>query len=125
MILTLTRVSTLMQRTRNSPSYPLLVLQRLLIISPWCSLLSLPEIKREEILAERSEEKRRLQEKRLLAQMVKAQKGSGGMAGLDDDSVARAAKRESSCCAVKRCILTRCRATHCARRDEGEVAETR
>ncbi|KAJ2922393.1 hypothetical protein H1R20_g14709, partial [Candolleomyces eurysporus] len=43
------------------------------------SLLALPEIKREEILAERSEEKRRLQEKRLLAQM---------------DSVARAAKRQ-------------------------------
>ncbi|RXW19673.1 hypothetical protein EST38_g6184 [Candolleomyces aberdarensis] len=59
------------------------------------SLLALPEIKREEILAERSEEKRRLQEKRLLAQMVKQQKGSGGMVvALDEDSVARAAKRQ-------------------------------
>lgn len=58
------------------------------------SLLALPEIKREEILAERSEEKRRAQEKRLLAQMVKQQKGSGGMVvALDEDSVARAAKR--------------------------------
>ncbi|KAF6751157.1 hypothetical protein DFP72DRAFT_816916 [Ephemerocybe angulata] len=58
------------------------------------TLLGLPEIKREEILAERSEEKRRLQEKRVLAQMVKAQKGAGLKMELDEESVARAAKRQ-------------------------------
>ncbi|TFK29461.1 hypothetical protein FA15DRAFT_582199 [Coprinopsis marcescibilis] len=54
-------------------------------------LLSLPEIKREGILAERNEEKQRLQEKQVLAQMVRQQRSGGG--GADDDTVARAAKR--------------------------------
>jgi hypothetical protein len=54
----------------------------------------MPEIKREEILAERSEQKSALQEKRLLAQMVRQQKSAGMGAGLDEDSVARAAKRK-------------------------------
>ncbi|TEB25534.1 hypothetical protein FA13DRAFT_1756583 [Coprinellus micaceus] len=57
-------------------------------------LLAMPEIKREEILAERSEQKSALQEKRLLAQMVRQQKSAGMGAGLDEDSVARAAKRQ-------------------------------
>ncbi|KAG2007226.1 hypothetical protein CC2G_014939 [Coprinopsis cinerea AmutBmut pab1-1] len=56
-------------------------------------LLAMPEIKREEILAERIEEKQRLQEKQVLAQMVRQQRGGGGVV-IDDDSVSRAAKRQ-------------------------------
>lgn len=60
-------------------------------------LLEMPEIRREEILAERIEEKQRLQEKQVLAQMVKQQRSGGGGGGTfdaDDDSVAKAAKRQ-------------------------------
>lgn len=57
----------------------------------------MPEIRREEILAERIEAKQRLQEKQVLAQMVKQQRSGGGTGATfdaDEDSVAKAAKRE-------------------------------
>ncbi|KAH6910707.1 hypothetical protein BKA70DRAFT_1271306 [Coprinopsis sp. MPI-PUGE-AT-0042] len=59
-------------------------------------LLEMPEIRREEILAERIEAKQRLQEKQVLAQMVKQQRsgGVGGTFDADEDSVAKAAKRQ-------------------------------
>lgn len=57
-------------------------------------LLEMTEVKREEELAQRSELKARVQEKRLLAQMVKQQKSAGMGNSLDEDSVARAAKRQ-------------------------------
>jgi RNA polymerase-associated protein RTF1 len=61
----------------------------------------MPEIRREEILAERIEAKQRLQEKQVLAQMVKQQRSGGGTGGTfdaDEDSVAKAAKRKASSC---------------------------
>ena len=90
----------------------------------------MPEIKREEILAERSEQKSALQEKRLLAQMVRQQKSAGMGAALDEDSVARAAKRKWSffCLppwhgfADRTCLR---RPTHGAGSDEGKVEEAR
>ncbi|KAA1472016.1 plus-3-domain-containing protein [Dentipellis sp. KUC8613] len=51
-------------------------------------LMEMPEIQREELLAQRLEEMQRIQDKRNLDQMLKAQQGSEG------DSVARAAKRQ-------------------------------
>lgn len=51
-------------------------------------LLELPEIEREDILAERQEEMQRIQDKRNLDQMLKAQSGRG------DDTVSKAAKRQ-------------------------------
>ncbi|KAI0265372.1 hypothetical protein BC834DRAFT_843621 [Gloeopeniophorella convolvens] len=51
-------------------------------------ILEMPEIQREELLAQRSEEVQRITDKRNLDQMFKAQKGGEG------DSVAKAAKRQ-------------------------------
>lgn len=49
----------------------------------------MPEIEREEVLAQRLEELQRIQDKRNLDQMFKATKEGGG----EDDSVSKAAKR--------------------------------
>jgi len=49
----------------------------------------MPEVEREDILAQRLEEKQQLLDKRLLSQMVQQHRGGGA-----EDSVARAAKRE-------------------------------
>ena len=49
-------------------------------------LMQLSEIEREHALAQRLEERQRIQDKRNLDQMLKAQRGEG-------DSVAKAAKR--------------------------------
>ncbi|KAG9018124.1 hypothetical protein FRB90_012212 [Tulasnella sp. 427] len=54
-------------------------------------LLSLPEIKREEILSKRAEEMQKEIERRNLERMVKSQSGVGGST---EDSVSRAAKRK-------------------------------
>ncbi|KAI0251556.1 hypothetical protein BJV78DRAFT_1282408 [Lactifluus subvellereus] len=51
-------------------------------------LLEMPEIEREEVIAQRLEELQRITDKRNLDQMLKAQKGGEG------DSVAKAAKRQ-------------------------------
>ncbi|ETW77432.1 hypothetical protein HETIRDRAFT_37203 [Heterobasidion irregulare TC 32-1] len=51
------------------------------------NLLSMPEIEREEVLAQRLEEMQRIQDKRNLIQMLKAQKSGDG------DTVSKAAKR--------------------------------
>ncbi|TFY72575.1 hypothetical protein EVG20_g443 [Dentipellis fragilis] len=51
-------------------------------------LMEMPEIEREEVLAQRLEEMQHIQDKRNLDQMLKAQQGGEG------DSVARAAKRQ-------------------------------
>ncbi|KAH9931477.1 uncharacterized protein B0H18DRAFT_1116282 [Fomitopsis serialis] len=51
-------------------------------------LLEMSEIEREDILAQRQEEMQRIQDKRNLEQMLKAQSGHG------DDSVSKAAKRQ-------------------------------
>ena len=51
-------------------------------------LLSMSEIDRENILGERQEELQKLQDKRSLDQMLKAQSK-----GMDGDSVSKAAKR--------------------------------
>ncbi|KAH9972582.1 hypothetical protein BGW80DRAFT_1313604 [Lactifluus volemus] len=56
------------------------------------SLLGMPEIEREEVIAQRLEELQRIMDKRNLDQMVKAQKGGEG------DSVAKAAKQKASTC---------------------------
>ncbi|TFK52972.1 plus-3-domain-containing protein [Heliocybe sulcata] len=53
-------------------------------------LLSMPEIEREEILAQRLEEMQRIQDKRNLDQMLRAQRNGG----IESDSVAKAAKRQ-------------------------------
>ncbi|KXN89714.1 hypothetical protein AN958_05254 [Leucoagaricus sp. SymC.cos] len=52
-------------------------------------LLQMSEIEREDILAQRLEEKQQLLDKRLLSQMVQQQRGAGA-----DDTVAKAAKRQ-------------------------------
>jgi RNA polymerase-associated protein RTF1 len=49
----------------------------------------MPEIEREEVLAQRLEEMQRIQDKRNLDQMLKAQKERSG----EGDSVSKAAKR--------------------------------
>lgn len=49
----------------------------------------MPEMEREEVLAQRQEELQRIQDKRNLDQMFKAMKEGG----VDDDSVSKAAKR--------------------------------
>lgn len=51
-------------------------------------LMELPEVEREEILSQRMEEMQRLQDKRNLDQMHRAQRG-------ESDSVSKAAKRAS------------------------------
>ncbi|KAF8153059.1 hypothetical protein B0H34DRAFT_722097 [Crassisporium funariophilum] len=56
-------------------------------------LLSMTEIRREEILSERDEEKQRLKNQRAISDMVKQQQ-RGGASGAGDDSVSRAAKRQ-------------------------------
>lgn len=53
-------------------------------------LLSMSEIEREEVLAQRLEEMQRIQDKRNLDQMLRAQRNGGA----DADAVARAAKRQ-------------------------------
>lgn len=53
-------------------------------------LLSMNEMRREEILAERLDEKARLAEKQVLARMVAQQRS-----GIDEDSAARSAKRQT------------------------------
>ncbi|CAA7268808.1 unnamed protein product [Cyclocybe aegerita] len=55
-------------------------------------LLSMTEFRREQILEERAEERQRLQNAKMLADMVRQQQGGGGASA--DDSVSRAAKRQ-------------------------------
>ena len=52
-------------------------------------LMEMPEIEREELIAQRLEEMQRIQDKRNLDQMLKAQKERSG----EGDSVSKAAKR--------------------------------
>lgn len=52
----------------------------------------MPEMEREEVLAQRQEELQRIQDKRNLDQMFKAMKEGGA----DEDSVSKAAKRAHS-----------------------------
>lgn len=56
----------------------------------WLSLLAMPEIKREQVLADRAEVVRQSKERALLAQMVKQNRG---MAMDSDDDSVRPAKR--------------------------------
>lgn len=58
--------------------------------------MEMSEIEREELLAQRQEEMQRIQDKRNLEQMLKAQSGHA------EDSVSKAAKRELI--PAKRCI---------------------
>jgi hypothetical protein len=77
----------------------------------------MPEIEREEVLAQRLEELQRITDKRNLDQMLKAQKDGDG------DSVAKAAKRGflNNC---SQAHLNRIyRPAHRSRRDKGKVAE--
>jgi RNA polymerase-associated protein RTF1 len=72
--------------------------------------MELPEIEREEIIAQRLEEMQRLQDKRSLDAMVRMQrKDSGGVSG-DPDAVAKAAKRRATCATwfYAHAWLTRC-----------------
>jgi RNA polymerase-associated protein RTF1 len=55
--------------------------------------MQMPEVEREDILAQRLEEMQRMQDKRNLDQMLKAQNSRGA----EPDSVSKAAKRERSC----------------------------
>jgi RNA polymerase-associated protein RTF1 len=51
-------------------------------------LMQMSEIEREEIITQRLEEKQRLQDKRMISQMVKEQRSG------ESESVSKAAKRE-------------------------------
>jgi hypothetical protein len=77
----------------------------------------MPEIEREEVIAQRLEELQRITDKRNLDQMLKAQKDGDG------DSVAKAAKRTFP----KSCPQTLSgpfyRPARCPGRDQGKVAE--
>lgn len=91
-----------------------------------CRLLEMTEVKREEELAQRSELKARVQEKRLLAQMVKQQKSAGMGNSLDEDSVARAAKRKRPPAYTWHDPVNHPhRPTYGARSDQGEIEEAR
>ena len=80
-------------------------------------LMDLSEVEREEILSQRMEEMQRLQDKRNLEQMHKAQRG-------DADSVSKAAKRGlSSCCSFLH-SLNQFRCPPCPRGNEREVSQT-
>ena len=71
----------------------------------------MPEIEREEVLAQRLEELQRITDKRNLDQMLKAQKDGDG------DSVARAAKRAFSNIFPQARLDHVCRSAHRSRRD--------
>lgn len=87
-------------------------------------LLEMTEVKREEELAQRSELKARVQEKRLLAQMVKQQKSAGMGNAMDEDSVAKAAKRKQLSAVLWHPPAHHThRTTYGARSDKGEVEE--
>lgn len=76
-------------------------------------LLEMSEIEREELLAQRQEEMQRIQDKRNLDQMLKAQSGH------TEDSVSKAAKRESPPAGKRHCSLF-ARATCCSWRHQRE-----
>jgi RNA polymerase-associated protein RTF1 len=59
-------------------------------------LNELPEMKREEILAQRQEEMQLLTDKLNLTKFLATQRELGGTGGMADDSVAQAAKSASS-----------------------------
>ena len=80
--------------------------------------MQLPEIEREAILAQRLEELQRVQDKRNLDQIIRAQRG-------DTDGVAKAAKRESRELLLATIIWISCRHAYGARRNEGKVSQAR
>jgi len=55
--------------------------------------MSLPEVERERILAERADQKQLLEDEKILSQMVREQRGAIAANG-DEDRVSAAAKRE-------------------------------
>ncbi len=55
--------------------------------------MSLPEVERERILAERADQKQLLEDEKILSQMVREQRGAITANG-DEDRVSAAAKRE-------------------------------
>ena len=57
-------------------------------LSVYFRLLAMPEIEREDILAQRQDELQRIQDKRNLEQMLRER------SGVMDDTVSKAAKRE-------------------------------
>jgi hypothetical protein len=77
----------------------------------------MPEIEREEVIAQRLEELQRITDKRNLDQMLKAQKDGDG------DSVAKAAKRALYETYPPTYLDLIYRTTHCPRCDERKVAE--
>ena len=79
-------------------------------------LMEMSEIEREELLAQRQEEMQRIQDKRNLEQMLKAQSGHV------EDSVAKAAKRESAF-AWRSWTHRLARATCRSWRHQGEVSK--
>ena len=82
--------------------------------------MDMSEIEREELLAQRQEEMQRIQDKRNLEQMLKAQSGHA------EDSVSNAAKRESTRAHVRRCLAHwSARATRCSWGHQGEVSQAR
>ncbi len=58
--------------------------------------MSLPEVERERILAERADQKQLLEDEKILSQMVREQRGAITANG-DEDRVSAAAKRELVC----------------------------
>jgi hypothetical protein len=84
--------------------------------------MAMSEFEREEILAQRSEQMQRIQDKRNLERMVKDQSARAA----EVDSVSKAAKRLSCLCLV----LTfadahdRNRSAYCSRRHERENSQT-
>ena len=79
----------------------------------------MPEVEREEILAQRQEELQRIQDKRNLDQMLRDRTGGG------DDSVSKAAKSMYSAHYIPALFTDLCRATFTTGSHEGEVAKTR
>jgi hypothetical protein len=77
----------------------------------------MPEIEREEVIAQRLEELQRITDKRNLDQMLKAQKDGDG------DSVAKAAKRSFPNIFPQSLSGPFYRPARCPRRDQGKVAE--
>jgi RNA polymerase-associated protein RTF1 len=71
---------------------PIPLLPRKMRLWSCFSLSQMSEIEREDILSQRLEEMQRIQDKRNLDQMLKAQNGRGA----EPDSVSKAAKREHS-----------------------------
>jgi hypothetical protein len=77
----------------------------------------MPEIEREEVIAQRLEELQRITDKRNLDQMLKAQKDGDG------DSVAKAAKRAFSNTFPHAHLDRVYRPTHCSGCHQGKVAQ--